>query len=104
MDATVNIIIGKHNGCDARVTFTRISAKIWNATIECGGRRVDVRSFKNTGLRPCPTHASLLLDEHFPKTDNHRRAALNRRDVLRGDRNARRLARQATIRISEPTC
>lgn len=67
MRATTIIIRGTHNNEPATVTFTFIGRKIWCAKVECDGKVVDVRSKKNNGLRPCPTHAGYLLDEHFPK-------------------------------------
>lgn len=99
MTATTIIIIGMHDEEHATVTFVRIHNKIWCATVECGGKRVEVRSRRNNGLRPCPTHAALLLDEHFPKTKKRRRAASHRRDILGRDPSARGLARHPRMTV-----
>lgn len=73
MKATTIIIRGEHNKQKAVVTFVYIGRKIWCATVECGDKRVEVRSRRNNGLRPCPTHAGYLLDEHFPKDQTKRK-------------------------------
>jgi hypothetical protein len=97
--ATTVIIRGDHNGQRASVTFVLISKSIWCATVECGEKSVEVRSRRNDGLRPCPTHAGLLLDEHFPASEKRRRAASMRRDILGRDSAARGLARRPRITI-----
>jgi hypothetical protein len=74
MEATVIIIRGTYRKKPATVTFTYIGRRIWCATIEWDGRTRDVRSKKNTGLRPCPTHAGYLLEQHFPQPKRKRKA------------------------------
>lgn len=75
MTYTTMIIRGEHHGESATVTFVYIGRKIWNASLEVGGKRIDVRGTKDRGLRPCPTHAGYLLDEHFPSVKRRVAAA-----------------------------
>jgi len=48
------------------VTFAYLGRKVWNATLEHSGSRVEVRTLKGGSFRPCQTHAGYLLDEYMP--------------------------------------
>lgn len=69
MITTTSIFRGEHGGKAASVQFDRIGRTLrWHVTITVGrAQRLIGPNALDTSLRPCMSHATMLLDEHFPR-------------------------------------
>lgn len=71
------------------VTFSKVSARRWAITVECGGAKRKLIPMVAAGVRPCMTHSSMLLEQYFPS--KKRRTATTRRKLAADDPNITRL-------------
>ncbi|HTM53828.1 MAG TPA: hypothetical protein VL175_07340 [Pirellulales bacterium] len=56
---------GIHKGQPAKATFQSAIGRIWKVTLEVAGKKISLQC-SSRNVKPCMTHATYLLNKHFP--------------------------------------